>query len=351
LYVNRGDGTFREASQEQNLRSDGRGLGVVLVDVDGNHQPDVYIANDASPNFLYVNRNGRLEEVGRAAGVALDEDGSADGSMGVDAGDFDGDGRPDLWVTNFQQELHALYANRGGGLFLHESRAAGVAALGRQFVGFGTAFADLDQDGWEDLLVVNGHVRRHPAGASFRQRGVLLQNVDRRGRRFFQDVSSAGGEYFSRELLGRGLAIGDLDNDGWPDVAISHSNSPVVLLQNRGQQFRNHHWLGIELIGKEGRDVTGSTVTLEVAGRKITRFAKAGGSYLSSSDRRLVFGLGETAQAGRLTVRWSWGAAEHWDGLRVDAYHQLREGEANVIRPGQALPAAGESFGSSPPPR
>jgi hypothetical protein len=343
LWLNRGDGTFRDAAGQQSLRADGYGLGVLVADLDRNGQPDIYVGNDVTANFLYTNHDGSLEERGLAAGVALDENGEFDGSMGVDAGDWSGSGQPSLWVTNFQDELHALYVPSQGGMYYHDSKASGIAALGRRYVGFGTGFIDADNDGWEDLVIANGHVLRFPVGSSFRQRAVLLHNVERGGRRFFENKSAAGGSYFEQELLGRGLAVGDLDNDGWPDLVVSHSNSPVVLLKNQGGQIPRRHWLGVELAGRHGRDVAGATAVLEVAGRQLTRLAKGGGSYLSSGDRRLLFGLGEVdrgeaRQTGRLTVHWPWGQIQHWENLLPDAYYRVREGEANPERLSYSLP-------------
>jgi len=325
LYVNNGDGTFKDATKKFSIRDDGKGLGVVLVDLDDNGQPDIYVGNDQTPNFLYLNRGGRLEERGLSAGVALDEEGLTDASMGVDAADFNGSGRPALWVTNFERELHALYENLGNGLFQHRSKAAGLGAIGRQYVGFGTAFVDLENDGWEDLIIVNGHVFQHLAESTYRQKPVLLHNVEKGGRRFFDQINELGGEYFEKEQLGRGLAVGDLNNDGWPDVVASHSNTPVAILKNVAGESKSHRWLGVELVGRDQRDITGSTITLEVGPHKLTRFAKGGGSYMSSSDRRIVFGLGDADKPGRLTVRWSWGQTQHWDGLEANAYHRLIE--------------------------
>jgi hypothetical protein len=175
-------------------------------------------------------------------------------------------------------------------------------------------------------------VLRYPAEADFLQRAVLLRNVERSGRRFFEEVRPVGGDYFQRELLGRGLAVGDLNHDGWPDLVISHSNSPAVVLLNAQPRWADHHWLGVELAGKDGRDVAGATVTLELDQRKLTRLLKAGGSYLSSGDRRLLFGLGETDKPVSLTVRWPWGEDQQWQGLEPDAYYRLREAEPHAQR-------------------
>jgi enediyne biosynthesis protein E4 len=306
----------------------GKGLGVVIGDLDADGRPDVYVANDAGNNWLFLNRGGgRLEECGTSSGVAVDDTGSFNGSMGADVGDYDGSGQASLWVTNFQGELPALYQNVGRGLFSFQSQAVGVGGIGRANVGFGTAFLDLDNDGWLDLVFVNGHVVRHPVGASFRQKPVLLLNTDRRGRRFFADMSSRGGSYFETPALGRGLAVGDLDNDGWPDLVVSHSNTPVAILRNVAGGATEHHWLGVQLVGRENRPSAGATVTLEVEGRRLTRFARGGGSYLSSSDPRLLFGLATATRVGTLIVRWPWGESQCWQGLAVDRYWELIEGE------------------------
>ncbi|MDB5307276.1 MAG: repeat protein [Gemmataceae bacterium] len=336
LYRNNRDGTFRDATADAPLRPDGKGLGVLLADLDGDGRPDVYVANDAGDNFLYVNRGGmKFEERGLAAGVAVDEHGHYNGSMGVDAADYDGSGRPAVWVTNFQGEYHALYRSLAPGRFSYHSQAAGIGRLGQQFVGFGTGFIDYDNDGWEDLVIANGHVLRHPVGAPVAQRPVLLRNEEHEGRRQFREPVGRGGAYFRSARLGRGLAVGDLDDDGWPDVVVSHQNEPIVLLRNVSGvgAGRGNHWLGIRLAGRGHRDLVGTVLTLEVGGRKLTRFVKGGGSYLSSNDSRVWFGLGPSDRPGRLTVRWTGGGEQHFDQLAADRYWRLTEGEGEA-RPG-----------------
>ncbi|HLJ96186.1 MAG TPA: CRTAC1 family protein, partial [Gemmataceae bacterium] len=300
LYRNNRDGTFTDVRAESGLRKDGKGLGVLMVDVNGDGRPDIYVANDTVDKFLYLNRSRpgtiRLEEVGLPSGVARGEDGTPDGSMGLDAADYDGRGLPSLWVTNYENEMHALYRNRGDGFFLFSTQSSGIAAIGRSYVGFGTGFLDVDGDGWEDLVIANGHVVRH--APNLRQRPVLLRN---QGNGRFANITADGGPYFQTPHRGRGLAVGDLDNDGRPDLVITHVNEPVVLLRNESPL---HPWLGIQLVGRENRDVVGAKVVLELDGRRQTRFAKGGGSYLSSGDRRFLFGLGTSTQAARLTVVW-----------------------------------------------
>ena len=328
LFLNEKRHGFRDVAADQRFRAVGCGLGVVLADLNDDGMPDIYVANDTNYNYLFMNRRGKLEEKGLEAGVAGDETGHPDGSMGVDVGEYDGSGRPSLWVTNFYGELHGLYQNQNQELFRHRSRAAGIATIGQQFVGFGTGFIDFNNDGWEDLIVTNGHVWRFPQKGLQQQRSVLLANFSHQGHRIFKDVSAEGGSFFQSLGVGRGLAIGDLDNDGWPDVVVSNTNSPVVLLRNEAKAVNESRWVGIKLMGRDHRDVVGSTVILEGSTRKITRFAKGGGSYLSAGDQRLLFGLGHSEQIQRITVNWSWGESQHWDGLEPNRYWELHEGQA-----------------------
>jgi hypothetical protein len=366
LYRNNGDGTFTDVSKPAGLRVPrgeddyaklsllppravaalrdaaarkdfGKGLGVLMVDVNADGRPDVYVANDTTDNFLYMNR-GRagqllLEEVGLGAGAARDGNGSPNGSMGIDAADFNGTGRPSLWVSNFEGEMNALYSNeceRGQEGFAYQTQTVGLFSLGQSHVGWGTQFLDLDHRGWPDLFVTNGHVVRRPTGASKRfQKPMLLRNVAhpaKPGRRWFIDVRQQGGPYFEAEHCGRGAAFGDLDNDGRIDIVLNHLNEPAAVLGNVAAT-EGRHWLGVELRGRGRRCVVGARVVLEVGGRRLTGFCKGGGSYLATNDPRLTFGLGEAPEVGRLTVYWPSGKPEHWDGLGVDRYWTLREGE------------------------
>ena len=334
LFRNEKGKSFRNVSAEHGFKAAGAGLGVLLADLNDDGRPDIYVANDTQNNFLFLNRGGKLEERGIVAGVATDDAGKPEGSMGVDAADFDGSGRPSLWVTNFFGENHALYLNLGKERFHHQSRAAGTAALGQIWVGFGTGFIDVDNDGWEDLVIANGHVWRYPASANPKQRPVLMLNTKKDKQRFFKDISPQGGDFFQTPTIGRGLAIGDLDNDGWPDLVFSHTNSPVALLRNEAAagMKQAHRWLGVKLVGRDHRDVVGSTVILDGSTQKLTRFAKGGGSYLSASDPRILLGLGASNQVRRVSVKWSWGKEQHWDNLEPNGYWILREGEAAAER-------------------
>jgi hypothetical protein len=335
VFRNNGDGTFTDVSATCGLVVGGpnatKGLGVLAVDVNEDGKPDLFVANDGTDKLLYLNRSTRgkirLEERGMSCGVARNEDGGLDGSMGVDAGDYDGSGKPSLWVTNYETQLHGLYRylhRQDLPFFRFETTAAGIAVIGRKYVGWGTGFNDFDLDGWEDLFVSHGHALRYPIGANKnpRQKPVLLMN---RGNGKFLPAPKRIGSYGETEHAGRGVAFVDLHNDGRVDVVISHMNEPVTVLRNISSP--EHHWLGVQLVGAGHADVVGAKVVLEATGRKQTRFAKGGGSFASSSDRRLVFGLGTTEKIERLSVTWPDGKRQEWTELGIDRYHVLTQGE------------------------
>jgi hypothetical protein len=335
VYRNNGDGTFTDVSSTCGLVKGGptasKGLGVLAIDVDDDGKPDLYVCNDTTSKFLYLNRSTkgtiRFEERGMACGVGRNDDGEQDGSMGVDAGDYDGSGQPSLWVTNYENELHGLYRfvhRQDLPFFRFETTAAGIAVIGRKYVGWGTAFIDFDLDGWEDLFVSNGHAIRFPiaSGRNPRQKPVLLLN---QGNGKFLAAAKRLGAYGQADHLGRGVGFVDLDNDGRVDMVISHVNEPVTILRNIAGT--EHHWLGVQLEGARHADVVGARVILEAGGRRQTRFAKGGGSYASSSDRRLVFGLAWTDRIDRLTVIWPDRTQQVWTKLTVDRYHVVTQGQ------------------------
>jgi hypothetical protein len=333
----RGTRKFVDVSTEAGLvpggRDSSKGLGVLLIDVDGDGKPDVYVANDTVSKLLYLNGSTpgkiRFKEVGMSSGSARDGQGNANGSMGLDAGDYDGSGRPSLWVTNYEHELHGLYRNdlrRGSVLFHYQTAEAGLAESGQKYVGWGTAFLDVDLDGWEDLFVTNGHVVHfHPGKAVGRkQPPVMYRNLGGK----FADISRQVGSYHEQNHLGRGVGFGDLDNDGRTDLVISHINEPVTILRGIGGQ--DHHWLGVQLVGKDHADVVGARVELQVGQRTLTRFAKGGGSYLSAGDRRLVFGMAMQTQPGTLTVTWPDSTQQRFVGLAGDHYYRIVQGQAQA---------------------
>jgi hypothetical protein len=351
VFRNNGDGTFKDVSAAAGLHpggeAAGKGLGLVVVDVNGDGKPDVYVANDTVANFLYVNRSTpgaiAFDEQGLRAGVALDGFSSTNGSMGADAGDPARTGRPWLFCTNYENELHALYNNRSTPkagataervFFLYATPGSGMAALGQKFVGWGAGFADLDRDGWEDVVIVNGHAIRFPVTAERRQKPVLLMNA---GGGKFEIASARGGPYFRAEHLSRGMVLADFDNDGRPDIAVSNVNEPVAVLRNVSPD--NYHWVGLTLAGVGHADVVGATVRLTTAdGVTQTRFAKGGGSYASSPDRRMLFGLGSQDKVTNLTVTWPDGTTESVTDVPLDRYHVLTKGDKTLKPP--ATPTA-----------
>ncbi len=340
VFRNNGNGTFTDVSATCGLVKGGpnssKGLGVLAIDLDADGKPDLFVCNDGVDKFLYLNRSTpgtiRLEECAMACGVARDDHGGMNSSMGVDAADFDGSGKPSLWVTNFESEQHGLYLNisRPGHLFFRfHTTPAGINAIGQYYVGWGTGFIDFDLDGWEDLFFSNGHALIYPKGEGVtrRQKPVLMLN---NGKGKFLPAMKRIGPFGQALHMGRGAAFVDLDNDGRVDIVLSHINEPAAILRNVGP--RGNHWLGIELVGARHADVVGARVVLEAGGRKQTRFAKSGGSYLSSSDRRQVFGLGKTERIDRITVFWPNGKRQEWTGLAIDRYHVLTQMEVTASR-------------------
>ena len=328
LYRNNRDGTFTDISDLCKIRKDGKGIGVILVDVNNDARPDIYVANDTDDNHLYINRTEagqiRLEEVGLFAGVARDDRGIANGSMGLDAGDYNRSGWASLIVTNYENELPALYKNRSDAKqirFLYDTMPSGLAVIGGTYVSWGVGFFDLDWDGWEDLLIVSGHAIRFPIKLDRRQRPQLLRNVQGR----FRVITSQGGSYCQQPHNARGAAFGDLDNDGRIDVVVSHLNEPVAVLRNV-YPTGNHHWLGLHLQGVQYADIVGTRVVLETAHGQQTRFVKGGASYASTNDPRLLFGLGPDRTIQNLTIYWASGTVQKIQGLEADAYWSITEG-------------------------
>jgi len=328
LFRNLGNGRFEDITARAGLRPDGKGLGVVATDIDGDGRVDFYVANDECDNHLYLNTSGLpLEEVGLAAGVATNEYGVHDGSMGVDLGDFDADGRPDLFVTNFEQEDNALYRQLEQASFTQATVSSGLAGHSRPLVGFGTACADFDQDGWLDLFVANGHVFYHTGQSPYRQPAQLFRN--RNGQRFENNSTSAGG-YFRDTHVGRGAAIGDLDNDGDLDLIIVHQNAEASLLRNTTPP---RPFLRLHLAGRQGsRSAIGARLSIRYQGRTIVRWIKSGAGYFSRFDPRVLLPAVDS-QAVDVRVDWPGPTeprSEHFRGLLPGRTHMLRQGDGEA---------------------
>ncbi|MEO2020295.1 MAG: CRTAC1 family protein [Pirellulaceae bacterium] len=330
IYYNNGDGTFRNAAKEAGLRIDGKGLGVMLADFNLDGHLDIYVANDTTDNFLYLNDGkGVFKEVGLLHSVALDNSGAPNGSMGVDVGDYNGDGMPDIWVANYEQESFALYENVGKGTFLHVSDKAGVTALGGLFVGFGTAFLDVDFDGDEDLIVINGHVINFPPSGRVRQLPLLL--INEKQRRFVRK-QFAEDQYFAQRHRGRGLALADMNNDGRQDVLVSNSFEPVAFLVNETKNA--NRWLRVRLIGRQGnRDAVGARLLLHTSAGDQLRMVKGGGSYLSHSDLRVTWGVASGVDVTGLTIYWPNGELQTITDLTMSQTMTLLEPLKTVTSP------------------
>lgn len=307
LYMSNNDGTFRDGISEFGLRKDGKGLGVVVGDVDLDGHVDVYVGNDTVPNFLYRNTGSRFEDMGLMSGTALSDRGTPDGSMGVDIGDLNHDGLPDIWVANYESESFALYRNQGNFFFQHVSQPLGITAVGALYVGWGSLLVDLDRDTNLDAFCSNGHVIRHPVNAPLKQQPLVFLNQN--GKRF-TNVASQVGEYTSTAHMGRGCAAGDLDNDGDIDIAVMRTNEPLALLSNESTNAA--HWLSVRLIGRaSSRDAVGAIVRLKTTeGPEQVQQIKSGSSFASTSDNRVFFGLGAQAKVVSVSIQWPSGAIQ-----------------------------------------
>lgn len=334
LFHNRGDGVFDDVSGEVGLVSaPGPGLGVVTGDFDDNGWIDIYVANDQAANKLWMNQGeGVFREEALLRGSAVDAQGRAQASMGVDAGDIDGDGDEDLFMTHLLMEVNTLYENDGRGLFKDRTSATGLGPPSLGVTGFGTALLDADGDSWLDVIVVNGAVRTIDR---LRAAGDLLPLeqpnqlfLNRSGR--FVDAS-VGEPALELLHVSRGAAVGDVDDDGDADVLVCNNSGQAQLLLNQTDGRSN--WLGLRLVGQSGRDMVGARATLKRTGHPdLVRRAHAASSYLTSSDSRVLFGLGQGEVAARVEVVWPSGRQEHWSGLAARRYHTLIEGQGQADR-------------------
>lgn len=321
LYRNEGNGLFTDVSFEAGVAdSSGKGLGVVSLDYDGDGDTDLYVANDTTPNFLYRNTGGRFENVGVVAGVAFNAQGRAQAGMGVDVGDVDGDGRSDIFVTNFSYETNAIYQSRAGGFFTEGSALTGIAGVSLLPLGFGTHFFDYDNDGDLDLFVANGHifpnVQAFSRAESYLQADQIFRNTDGQFEVVNAGIETPG--------VSRGSAIGDLDGDGDQDLVVLHSGQRARVFRNEVEN--SGHWIVVKLVGgmqgtEQGfsnRDGIGAVVHVSAGGKIQVREVRSQSSYLSVSDLRLHFGLGNARRVDRIEVRWASGRVQVLEDVGVD---------------------------------
>lgn len=332
LLKNNSDGTFSDVTESAGLLAETprAGLGVVAYDFDEDGDQDFYVANDTVHNQLWVNSGkGTFTDDALVMGVAVNGVGVAEASMGIAAGDVDGDGRIDLFVTNYFNETNTLYRNDQAA-FTDVTAEYGLAAPSLRRLGFGTSFLDPDNDGWLDLIVVNGHVQSYPPELDRREPFAQLAQVFRnqQGTRF-QEVSSTAGPYFQQAFVGRATALADYDHDGRIDVAVQHLNGPAALLVNDAAEVS--HSLTLRLSGvQSNREALGARVEIHIGGRKIVRVILGSSSYLACDDRPVLVGLGAAQQADQITVRWPSGRQDTWGPLVSGQTHNLVEGRGVV---------------------
>ena len=333
IYRNDG-GTFTDMSAASGIGAHrGNGLGVVVADYDEDGSPDVFVANDGVPNFLFRNAGKwQFPESGLRTGVAVASDGKARAGMGTDAADYDGDGVLDVVVTNLDLEMFSVFRGLGRGLFTFATPETGIGAATLPYVGFGVAFFDADNDGWLDLAFANGHIMDNAplvrAGSTYAQRNLLFRNL---GGRRFANVTDAAGTGFALQTVSRGLAAGDFDNDGELDLLVSNNGATADLLRDDGANQVNA--LVVRLVGtRTNRDGVGAQLRLTLGALTQTRVVKAGSSYLGQNDLRQHFGLGTAARADRLEVRWPRGQKETFDNVAANQIITIREGEGIVTR-------------------
>ena len=333
LYRNRGDGTFADVTTPAGTGDAfGPGLGIATADVDDDGWVDVFVANDRAENQLWINQgDGTFQDMALTSGVALGAEGEDKADMGVDFGDFDNDGDEDLFITELTGQGSTLYVNDGSGLFRDRTGQAGIRFPSLPYTGFGAAWFDIDNDGWLDILAVNGRVElegRDPSADDplpLAQPNQLFRNL---GNGQFDDVTDRGGSVFKLSEVSRGAGFGDLDNDGDTDVLVTHASGPVRLLVNR--VGTRNHWLGLRLVGADSpRDMLGARVVVTRAtSPTLRRRARADGSYASANDPRVLVGLGRSTETPTVRVTWPSGLMEEWRELQIDRYSTLTEGTA-----------------------
>jgi enediyne biosynthesis protein E4 len=340
LFHNNKDGTFTDVSKSAGVSDPNGyyGLGVVWADFNNTGRPDIYVANDSTPKFLYKNEgNGKFKDIGLESGTAVSEDGSEQASMGIAIGDYLHTGRPSLFVTNFENENDLLYRNDGNWNFTEVSYPSGVALPSLPWVKWGDAFVDLDDDGWLDLIVVSGQVYPQvdslPSGGGYREPKLLHMN-QKDGT--FCDASDLAGPALKERRVSRGLAVGDLFNDGNMDVVVSDLDGSPMILKNHGVPGR--HWVSFELQGtKSNRLALNARIKIVAGGITQTDEIHSGGSYLSQNDLRVHFGLGSATRIDKVEVRWPSGGVETFTDIPADKFYSVLE-EHGIVPPEQIRP-------------
>ena len=328
VYHNDGNGRFTEVAEKLGLAKPGKGLGLAISDYDRDGHIDLFVANDSMIEFLYHNHgDGTFEDTGLMTGVAVDGDGRTYAGMGVDFADYNNDGLPDLVVTNLAKQRYALYKNEGDGNFLYATTTSSLGAITFLHSGWGARFLDYDNDGWKDLLIAQGHdldtIQLSFADLRYREPMLLARNTGNG----FVDVSRESGSVFEQPWVGRGLAIGDIDNDGRLDAVVTTNDGPAHILHN--QTATENHWITLKLVGhKSNRDAIGAEVCATTGKGMECATVTTGGSYLSSSDKRVHFGLGSESLLRKLEIRWPSGILQSLADVRADQFLQIDEAAA-----------------------
>ena len=333
VYHNNGDGTFTEIAQKAGLAKPGKGLGIGIADYDRDGHIDFFVANDSIPEFLYHNKgDGTFEEAGLTSGVAVDQDGRTFAGMGVDCADYNNDGWPDIVVTDLANQRYALYENNKDGTFTYTSQSLGIGSMTLSHSGWGVRFLDYDNDGWKDLLIAQGHdldtIEMTYPNLRYREPMLLAHNT---GHGFI-DVSAQSGDVFRHPWVARGMAIGDLDNDGRLDAVVTTNDGPVHILHN--QTSTGNHWILLKLVGhKSNRDAIGAAVTLTTNSGSQYATVSTAGSYLSSSDKRVHFGLGKESVIQEIDIRWPSGIRQTLKNIPANQILQIDETASSPATP------------------